>query len=236
MAAGTQRELGSAPATATLDRRQRRRLETIEEVLDVAVELMDEQGVAGLSIGEVARRMGIRPPSLYVYFDSKNALYDGLFARGWRLLNEHLGEKRTEVLGRATLEEALLDVGVTFVRWAVENPAYSQLLFWRPVPGFEPSAEAYEPAVASLSDAHEMFTEMQRRGWVRADAPIEDATRDWTILLAGVISQQLSNAPHESFAKGSYTKALPRLVTMFAAHYAAPSSRTPRRARHADQR
>ena len=55
-------------------------------MLDVAVAVMAEQGVVGLSLGEVARRMGIRPPSLYVYFDSKNALYDAIFARGSREL------------------------------------------------------------------------------------------------------------------------------------------------------
>src|SRR3954447_6751095 len=73
---------------ARLDRRHQRRRETIEQVLDAAVEAMAEQGVAGLPLGEVARRMGIRPPSLYVYYDSKNALYDALFERGWRLLGE----------------------------------------------------------------------------------------------------------------------------------------------------
>src|SRR3954452_894415 len=69
-----------------VDRRQRRRLETIEEVLDHAAAIMAEEGVAGLSLGEIARRMGIRTPSLYVYFRSKHALYDALFARGWREL------------------------------------------------------------------------------------------------------------------------------------------------------
>jgi len=73
-----------------LDRRRRRRLETIEEVLDVAVEIMTEQGVAGLSIGEVARRMGIRPPSLYVYFASKEAMYDAVFLRGSRAILAHM--------------------------------------------------------------------------------------------------------------------------------------------------
>src|SRR3954464_8332826 len=69
-----------------LDRRQRRRQESIEQVLDVAAAVMAEQGVAGLTLGEVARRMGIRPPSLYVYVDSKRPVYDPVFARGWRLL------------------------------------------------------------------------------------------------------------------------------------------------------
>lgn len=62
--------------------------ETIAEIVDVAIEVMGENGVAGLSLGEVARRVGIRPPSLYVYFDSKNAVYDAVydavFARGWQ--------------------------------------------------------------------------------------------------------------------------------------------------------
>src|SRR3954464_11564573 len=105
-----------------LDRRQRRRLETIEEVLDVAAELMREQGVAGLSIGEVARRMGIRPPSLYVYFDSKNALYAPLFERGATLIADTMqafGEKLDQPL---PLEESLLATANVFVKWAVKHP------------------------------------------------------------------------------------------------------------------
>lgn len=51
------------------------------------MDVMGEHGVAGLSLGEVSRRVGIRPPSLYVYFPSKHAVYDELFARGWGLLN-----------------------------------------------------------------------------------------------------------------------------------------------------
>src|SRR3712207_926927 len=109
-----------------LDRRQRRRLETIEEVLDVALDVMTEQGVAGLSVGEVARRMGIRPPSLYVYFPSKNALYDALFARGARsVLDTMRAAGGFHVRDDAPLEQILLGAAEVFVRWAVEHPAYT---------------------------------------------------------------------------------------------------------------
>src|SRR5437763_8213504 len=81
-----------------LDRRQRRRQETIEEVLDIAVEIMTEQGAGGLSLGEVARRMGIRPPSLYVYFPSKDAMYDALFARAAREISDVVASSRTRML------------------------------------------------------------------------------------------------------------------------------------------
>ena len=224
--------------TAPIDRRQRRRQETIEEVLDVAAAIMAEQGVAGLSVGEVARRMGIRPPSLYVYFPSKHAIYDALFARGAQSLLDVIQDAdRTELQQLTTLDAFLLEAAGVFVRWSVEHPAYSQLLFWRPVPGFAPSPEAYRPAVELLGLTTRRFADLQRRGLVRADVPPEQVTRDWTVLTSGVISQQLSNAPDESVDTGRFVRALPDLVAMFAQYYSEPPSTSARRrASHADQR
>src|ERR1700739_2539373 len=64
------------------ERRARRRQETIEEILDIALEVTAEEGVNGLTLAEVARRLGVQPPSLYKYFDSLMSLYDSLFRRG----------------------------------------------------------------------------------------------------------------------------------------------------------
>jgi len=212
--------------STTLDRRQRRRQETIAEVVDVAAKIMAEQGVVGLSVGEVARRMGIRPPSLYVYFPSKHALYDALFARGAQEVLDHV---RSDDLGRSEgqrLDEVLLHVAETFVRWSVEHPAYTALLFWRPVPGFAPSAEAYAPAVELVELTRARFADLQDHGLLRADAEIDEVQRDWTVLISGVISQQLSNAPGEPLAEGRFTSALPTLVAMFARHYGAVTPTT----------
>src|ERR1700757_5432502 len=71
-----------AAASIRPDRRARRRRETIEEILAIALEVMAEEGVNGLTLAEVARRLGVQPPSLYKYFDSLMALYDALFRRG----------------------------------------------------------------------------------------------------------------------------------------------------------
>jgi len=215
---------GSTPVAAT-DRRHRRRQETIEEILDIAVQIMAEQGVAGLSVGEIARRMGIRPPSVYVYFPSKNALYDALFARGARLLLAVMQEVFAALPTRpGTLEEILLPASRAFVRWSVEHAAYSQLLFWRPVPGFTPSQEAYQAAIGLIELARDRVKGLQDAGLLRADVPAEQIERDWTILLAGVFSQQLANAPDQGFDEGRFTAAIPALMAMFADHY---SPRTP---------
>jgi AcrR family transcriptional regulator len=230
-----------SPEPIVLDRRQRRRQETMAEVLDHAVDIMAEQGVVGLSVGEVARRMGIRPPSLYGYFPSKHALYDALFERGARMVLERLrGDEPLDVRGRS-LDQVLLHEAEIFVGWSIENPAYTQLLFWRPVPGFAPSAAAYAPAVELVDLSHNRFANLQRLGLVRADADIDHVHRDFTVLTSGVVSQQLSNAPGESLAAGQFTAALPDLVAMFARYYGAgttsPSSKPrPKETRHVRKR
>ena len=204
--------------TAPVDRRQRRRQETIEQVLDVAVEVMADQGVAGLTLGEVARRMGIRPPSLYVYFDGKNALYDALFERGWRELLAVLHAAR-DLHGSQPPDVAFATVSEIFVRWAVEHPAYAPLMFWRPVPGFTPSQPAYGPAIEVRGMALNFLSDMQRVGALRGDVDLEQAYRTWTTATSGVMTQQLANAPGEPFATGTFTSTLPDVVAMWLAHY-----------------
>src|SRR4051812_43318898 len=230
---------GMTSEAVPLDRRQRRRLETIEEVLDIAAEIMTEQGVAGLSVGEIARRMGIRPPSLYVYFPSKNALYDALFQRGAEQILATMQAHSASRDGTdEPFEQQLLEAARTFIGWCVANPAYTQLLFWRPVPGFTPTPEAFAPAVAVLDLTTTWFEQLQAEGAIRKDVEVADAVRDWTIVCSGVISQQLANAPDEDAERGRFTAALPTLAAMFARQYGATksSSSARGRARHADKR
>jgi hypothetical protein len=66
--------------------------------------------------------------------------------------------------------------------------------------------------------------------------PAAQILRDWTILTAGVVSQQLANAPQESFDQGRFTAALPGLVSMFARYYQPPAISVSRGGdNHADQ-
>lgn len=208
---------------ARLDRRHRRRLETIEEIVDVAIKVMTEYGVGGLSLGEVARRMGMRTPSLYVYFDSKNAVYDAVFARGWRAVGATMAPAYDGVHDADDLPSYFLSCGRLFVGWMIEHPVQAQLMCWRPVPGYVPSAQAYEPAVELLAATHASFEQLRDRGLFRPDADVELLLRTWTVLASGVMTQQLANAPDVSFDDGAFTATLPDLVSMFLAQYGPPS-------------
>jgi len=55
---------------------------TAERILDAAEELFAERGYAGATLRDVATRVGVRPPSLYNHFASKDALYAAVLERG----------------------------------------------------------------------------------------------------------------------------------------------------------
>src|SRR6266852_5808476 len=77
------------------ERRQRNREEMKHAILEAARQVMREEGVAALNLNEVARRVGVRTPSLYEYFPGKMALYDALFRLGIRLFAAHMEGGRT---------------------------------------------------------------------------------------------------------------------------------------------
>jgi AcrR family transcriptional regulator len=144
--------------------------------------LAREHGLAGLSLRDLARRLGMATPSLYSYFDSKHALYDAMFADGYRafLAMDPPAEG-------PDLRTVLRSGAEKYVRFAVEDPVRYLLLNQRSIPGFEPSPGAY----ALAEEAYERLAEPLR---AIADASQEDLDLTGAVI-AGLVSQQLSNEP-----------------------------------------
>ena len=169
--------------TPTRDRRAERHEATRAEIIEAAWELAGEQGVAGLSLRDLGRKVGMRAQSLYSYFDSKHAIYDALFREGY----ERLLERRHQLEETDDPRDDLRRMGRGFLEFCLEDPARYQLLFQRTIPGFEPSAESYDLAVQTLDMTRRRFDAMG------VDAP--PALDLWTALLTGLVDQQISNDP-----------------------------------------
>ncbi|NRQ39096.1 TetR/AcrR family transcriptional regulator [Nonomuraea sp. NN258] len=198
------------------DRRSRRRAETQAEILGIALEVMAEEGAAGLSLSTVARRLGIRPPSLYKYFPSRHAVYDALFKQGQEgYLAAVRAAAEPHEPGLAAMG-ASLEAGA---RWIMHNQVLAQLLFWRPVPGFTPSPEAYAPALGIHRHFASLIEAAVARGELHRDAAGEEGLALAASLIAGPISQQLSNEPGVGYEEGRYTRLVPKLTRVFAAVY-----------------
>lgn len=198
------------------DRRLRRRQATVDEALEHAVHIMGERGVGGLTVSEVARRMGISGPSLYKYFPSLHAVYDALFARG---LDSQLRAVHTAIENRARGVARIRSGALATVTWSVANPALAQLLFWRPVPDFAPSPESFQPSVSDMDDVRTEFAHAVALGELDERAATADAARLFTVVLSGVISQQMANQPGVAYEAGDFTRLTDEAIEMFLAHY-----------------
>ena len=62
-------------------------------------------------------------------------------------------------------------------------------MFWRVIPGFEPSPDAYAPSLQVFSLGQKAFAEIGITDPAALDM--------WTALLTGLITQQASNDPAE---------------------------------------
>lgn len=209
-------------AIATPDRRARRRVETIDEILAIAVQVMAEEGVNGLSLSEVARRLGVKPPSLYKYFDSLHGIYDELFRRGQI---EHLATMQAAVAtapaGLAALSAGLGASG----RWCLDHGALAQLLFWRPVPSFEPSPDSLAPSWDMVELQRRCIADAVAAGELGAAADSVETVELISILVIGALSQSLANEPGQPWGSGRFSPHFQRLLDLLPVLY--PPTRTP---------
>jgi AcrR family transcriptional regulator len=190
------------------DRRAERFEATRREILDVAWELVRTDGLGGLSMRDLGARVGLRAQSLYVYFPSKHAIYDAMFADA----NRELLARRRTLPTAADPTAALRAMTRQFVKFCTEDPVRYQLLFQRTIPGFEPSEQSYALAREVL--------DWGRR--VLAGVGVTDpADVDlYTALVAGLVAQQNSNEP----GGDRWTRQLDRVIDMYLAEMGAPPS------------
>src|SRR3954447_7083864 len=170
------------------DRRALRHAATKQEIVEAAWGLARERGLGGWSLRDVAEAVGMRAPSLYVYFASKNALFDAMFAEGCTALLSRIDAAAVDVREQELPPADVLHVAAAlYVDFCVEDQARYQLLFLRTLPGFEPSAESYALAQRALDAGAVVLAD--------AGAGAPEQLDLWTAMLAGLATQQISNDP-----------------------------------------
>ena len=187
---------------APSDWREARRRSARDAIVDAAWALVGEEGLASLSLRDLARRAGITTPTVYAYFDSKNAIYDAMFGQAATQFEQAMAEPYVWDDPRD-----LLIVGVRrFFEFCTGDPVRYQLLFQRTLPGFEPSPESYQPAVRALAGA---------RQWLELNGITEARYLDmFTALVTGLVDQQVSNDP----GGDRWSRLIDESIAMFVGH------------------
>jgi AcrR family transcriptional regulator len=173
-----------------------------EEVLDAGLSLISELGVAGASLRKLAARLGMSQPSLYHYFDSKDALVQQIIEHcASRMLEAALHvqfPRGVDDIPRFARDAALslwaTDHHPRFVRFlfvvAIESPEHrlriQRVFVERLYPGFGMLADAFGQDPAEREDLRLMtrtiayamgLALMEERALFGADAPSADVLR-----------------------------------------------------------
>jgi AcrR family transcriptional regulator len=188
--------------------REARRRSARDAILDAAWELVGEEGLAGLSLRDLARSAGITPPTVYAYFDSKNAIYDAMFGQA----ATQFAQRMDEPYDAAGPHELLRASVRRFFDFCTSDPVRYQLLFERTLPGFEPTPQSYAPAVRALAGARELLA---------LNGVTEPQHLDlWTALVTGLVNQQVSNDP----GGGRWAGLINESISMFLSHCSAANA------------
>ncbi len=192
-------------------RQSERREATRVEILEAAWGIARDKGLANLTLGDVATRVGMRAPSLYSYFDSKNAIYDAMFAQAW---TDYLAvvDILDSTLPRSP-RAGLKKVARTFFDFAVSDLARHQLMNQRTIPGFVPSPAAYAPAVEVLDRA--------RGHLARFGVTKSEHVDLFTALVGGLVDSQQANDP----GGDRWARLVDKAMDMFADYLGLPGSR-----------
>ncbi len=199
-----------------IDRKTKRRQATQQEIIDAAWAVAHEQGLAALTLREVAARVGMRAPSLYSHFASKNAIYDAMFGQAWRDYLELVDATDPGLPGEP--RETLTAVALRFFDFAVANLPRYQLMNQRAIAGFRPSPAAYAQAKQVLDRLRQTLAAAGVRDGQAVDL--------FTALIGGLVDQQLANEPGGE----RWRRLVGRAIEMFANELDLPKP-DPRRTR-----
>lgn len=169
------------------------------QVLDASVQLIAEQGLAGLSMREVARRAGVSHQAPYHYFDDKESIVAALVERGFTMLADRM---ESVAKGKGAITQRLAKTGREYVSFALEQPVYFRLMF-RPelakLDRFPEAVAAGARALAVLEALVEERCSGQRVAPAKREAMV---SMHWgmvhglsSLLIDGVLGQKFVGAP-----------------------------------------
>lgn len=174
---------------------------------------MRREGVSALNLNEVARRLHVKPPALYKYFDGKSGIYDELFRLAHQTFSEYV---------KARIDESHGDFWTTWTKviqaqleFAYDCPELFELAFQRPVPGFQPSDQSMEVCREVALIGEDLIRQSFDLGEIQTDLPFESVRDLLFAITAGITAGQLANDPSTAPDEGRFGSLAEQAVSVF---------------------
>src|SRR6218665_2086733 len=95
-----------------------------QALLAAALLILEKEGEAGLGLRDLARAVGVSPAAPYRHFDPRAALLEALAVTGFQRFTAAM-----EAVAAAKPNDAMAEMGKTYVLFALENPGLFRLMF-----------------------------------------------------------------------------------------------------------
>lgn len=157
-------------------------------LLDAAGALLHAEGPQALTTRRLADAVGTSTQAIYTLFGGKEGVVRAMYREGFDRLEQCLAD----VSVSAEPPEYLLGLGRAYRTAALRSPHYYDVMFGRPVPEFEPTADDVERSLATQRVLTGGITRCIESGMLRADAdPTEISAFLWAVA-HGLVSLELT--------------------------------------------
>src|SRR5512139_231671 len=97
-----------------------------EALVAAAIRVLEEEGIAALSLRRVAKESGVSQAAPYAHFADKKSLLTEVANRGFALFRDRMAQEADRAAAR---DGYLVGLGKGYVFFALENPALFHLMF-----------------------------------------------------------------------------------------------------------
>ena len=179
--------------------------------LEAAARLLGERGPTALSVRAIAAEAGLSTMGIYHYFGGKDGIVEALYLEGFQGLQDAL-----EAVPRT--DDPIADIealSLAYAAYAQARPTYYEIMFSRPVPGFQPSKEALGQAMVSWSALADTFARADAAGLLNVPAH-EAALLIWSsghgMLMLQLAGNALASADTERMIRNGLRVVLPAIT------------------------
>lgn len=155
-------------------------------LLKAASDLLAAEGPGALTVRRIATAAGVSTMNVYSRFGGKDGVVDHLFIEGFT----RLGAGMRAVMPTDDPVADMLACGLSYRRFAIDNPTLYSVMFDRVVPDYVPSAEAQLIAGATLELLADRIERAMKAGALRQADPLHTAALVWATC-HGVVSLEL---------------------------------------------
>ena len=171
-------------------------------ILDTARHLLVREGYQNLSMRKIADAIGYSATSIYLYFDSKDALLHTLIHEGMMHLNRQLDETATKYADDPVAR--LRGLCRCFINFGLENPEYYEIMFQlRPERMERYPPEKYRKARTNLDFFGRALEEGEEEGIFGIDDAKVTASTIWASL-HGTVSLLLAERVDVSIERETF--------------------------------